>query len=90
MGRANYRVVGGRKNVTKTDILSIEDMCAQKVRSTNNGQGLKCIDGEIPKLNLAFTVTRKLSPKNKSTDTCRNNIKSVLLSCMLNFFIFES
>ena len=49
-------------------ILSIADMCAQKVRSTNNGQGMKCIDGEIPNLNLVFTVTRKLSPKNKKKD----------------------
>ena len=56
------------KNVTEIDILSIADMCAQKVRNTNNGQGMKCIDGEVPNLNLVFTLTRKLSPKNRGKD----------------------
>ena len=59
---------GEAKNVTETDILSIVDMCAQKIRSTNNEQGMNCIDGEIPNLNLVFAVTRKHSPNNKRKD----------------------
>ena len=56
------------ENVINTDVLSVADMCAQKISSANNEQGMKCLDSEIPNLNLVFTVTRKLSPKNKRKD----------------------